>query len=283
MLARVAAGFLSFWPRTMALSLGRVLGRLAHRFDRRGRDRAIQQVQRALEITAEEAAALAKRVYLHIGMVALEIASGAKLQQVELHDGDKAMLRRALDGGRGVIFVSAHVGNWELLAQRVAAEGFDAVTLARASPNPFIGRWLVQRRARAGVETINRGDPKAARKILSALKRGALLGVLIDQDTKVRSVHVPFFGRSAATPVAAAELALRRELPVVLGFIERSTERSDHHRVRLQEVSLGPYLKLPKPERVRALTAALTAQIESEIQRHPHEWVWFHDRWRTRP
>ena len=172
-----------------------------------------------------------------------------------------------------MVFVTGHVGNWELLAQRILRSGFEGATVARDAPNPFIGRWLEAERAAGALETINRGDPTAARKILGALKRGALLGVLLDQDTKVQSIHVPFFGRPAATPVAAAELALRRNAPVIAGFITRKTRG---HRIRLMRVALDDL-------DVAGATALFSRLIEQAIREQPTEWVWFHDRWRTLP
>ena len=278
LLARSAALLLLLLPLPVVLAIGRGLGDLVYLFDRRGRRRALSQIRRSLAVDPEEAERIARACYLSIGMVAVEIAVLPRIRRrfeeyVQLPEEDLVLLREAYAEGRGVVFVTGHLGNWELLAQRILRSGFEGATVAREAPNRFIGRWLVEQRRKGSLETINRGDPKAARKILSALKRGALLGVLLDQDTKVQSVHVPFFDRLAATPIAAAQLALRRDAPVIAGFITR-TERG--HRVQLTRVNVSHL----DPE---GATALLTEIIEGAIRAHPEEWVWFHDRWKTPP
>jgi KDO2-lipid IV(A) lauroyltransferase len=276
-LARIAALFLALFPMRLSLALGRIAGRLAYRFDRSGRTRAIAQIEASLSVPTEEAKSIAKAAYANIGMVAAEIAMLPRIRSrfseyVELSEEDVSLLRQAYQRGEGVVFVTGHIGNWELLAQRILQSGFDGATIARDLPNVFISRWLAEQRAAGSLETINRGEPKAARKILAALKRGALLGVLLDQDTKVQSVHVPFFGRPAATPIAAAQLALRRNAPVIAGFIARKPDGG--HRIRLARVDIE-HLD------TTSATALFTKLIEDAIRAHPTEWVWFHDRWKS--
>jgi KDO2-lipid IV(A) lauroyltransferase len=279
MLARFAALLLLALPLRISIALGRLAGKVAYLFDRKGRTKALAQIEAALALSPDEAKRIARAAYANIGMVAAEIAMLPRIRRrfekyVELPEEDLGMLREAYAIGAGVVFVTGHVGNWELLAQRIILAGFDGATVARDAPNPYIGRWLEQERSAGSLETINRGDPRSARKILAALKRGALLGVLLDQDTKVQSVHVPFFGRPAATPIAAAQLALRRNAPVVAGFIARKPEGG--HRIRLARVDVGSL-------DATAATARFTALIEEAIRSNPTEWVWFHDRWRTPP
>jgi Kdo2-lipid IVA lauroyltransferase/acyltransferase len=283
--ARILIALLLLVPLRVSLSLGRWLGFAAFVLARRDRRRALAQIAEALSATHDAARALALRVFENIGRVAVELAILPRIRHrlrdyVELADADLRLLERALSEKRGVIFVSAHLGSWELLAQRIAAEGFDCATLAKKSSNPYLGEWLVERRAAGGVETIQRGEERAARKMLAALKRGAILGVLIDQDTKVDSVHVPFFGKLAATPTAAAELALRGDIPVVAGFIARRPG-IPAHRITLERIAITREPALSKQENVRKATAVLTARIEREIRAHPDEWVWFHARWKT--
>jgi KDO2-lipid IV(A) lauroyltransferase len=116
--------------------------------------------------------------------------------------------------------------------------------------------------------------------MIAAIKRGAVLGVLVDQDTKVESVFVPFFGRAAKTPAAAAELAVRFALPVVAGFIRRNADGFGHS-IALEEVSLAGLDALAKDAKVVEATARITAKIELAVRAAPDEWVWFHDRWKS--
>lgn len=274
---------LGWLPLAWALALGAALGRLAAHLRPADRRRATEQLQSALALDPESASQLADRCFAHLGRIGAEIVLSPKLgprlkTYVVLPEADRAVLEAAMAEGKGVLFVTGHLGNWELLAQRIVAEGFPAATLARGAPNPYLGAWLLERRRKGGVETINRGDPKAARQLLGILKRGGVLGILIDQDTAVDSVHVPFFGRLAATPVAAAQLARSRKAPVVVGYVHRE---GLGHRVRLERVPLPP--DDGTPHWLILVTGTLTTRLEEAIRAHPEEWPWLHARWRTPP
>ena len=283
--ARLLVVLWSLLPMSLALSLGRFVGRVAHLVAYQPRRIARRQMQAVLSLTEPEAASLCRRLFVHLGQVVAEIVLMPRLlaritTYVTLSDEAQAVLRSAVGEGRGVILISAHLGNWELLAQRVVAAGFDSATIARRNPNPYLGQWLDARRAAGGLEVIDRGDGGAARKILGALKRGAILGMLIDQDTRVQSTFVPFFGQPAKTPIAAAQLSLRGDIPVVAGFIRRT---ATGHEVDLERVDLDGVEGEDKAARVRDATALMTAVIERAVRRTPAQWVWFHERWKTRP
>jgi KDO2-lipid IV(A) lauroyltransferase len=113
--------------------------------------------------------------------------------------------------------------------------------------------------------------------IFRALRRGDLLAALIDQDTKVPSVFVPFFGRPAKTPSGPAMLALKRRTPVIAGFITRTPHG---HRIKIVRISTEGF---EGEAGVTALTARMTAAIEQAIRAAPEQWVWFHRRWRSQP
>jgi KDO2-lipid IV(A) lauroyltransferase len=180
----------------------------------------------------------------------------------------------------GAIVVTGHIGNWELLAAYWAWQGTPVAAVARRIYVPEINRLLVDVRARQGVETILRESPSSARQILRALKSNSILAMLIDQDTDVPSVSVPFFARMARTPLAAAALALRRNLPVAPAFIERRPEGG--HRITVQAPMLiersGDFAA-----DVAALTHRFNAVLEAQIRKNPAEWVWWHRRWRRPP
>jgi KDO2-lipid IV(A) lauroyltransferase len=110
------------------------------------------------------------------------------------------------------------------------------------------------------------------------LRGNAILGLLIDQDTKVQSVWVPFFGRLAKTPRAAADLALRTGAVPMLGFATRVGPC--RYRISMHDVALP---EGDAEDAVVALTAALTAGIEAQIRTAPEQWVWLHRRWRSPP
>lgn len=183
-------------------------------------------------------------------------------------------------GGRGAIAVTGHVGNWELLAAYFGNKGLPVGAIARRMSDPQLNDLLVEFRARNGVETIVREGPSAGRQILRVLKEKGMLAMLIDQDTRAPSLSVPFFGRLARTPVAAAVLAVRRNLPAVPVFARRRP--GGGHRLTV----LPPIYPPDSGNRDRdilQLTCAFSKILEDRIRHNPAEWVWWHRRWRRPP
>jgi KDO2-lipid IV(A) lauroyltransferase len=198
--------------------------------------------------------------------------------------GAERVFRDAMARGRGLLYVAGHVGNWELMAQRVPMLGpWPAATIAKATPDARLNALIERTRAEGGVATLWREDPATARAMIRCFRQNAILGILIDQDTKVQGVFVPFFGRPAHTPRAAADLALRFRAPLVVGTSGRRGPRpGDGHEIGAVEVPYDPAAADREAEAIR-LTAACTAVLEDAIRRNPPEWVWMHERWKTAP
>ncbi len=286
-LIRVAIRLLGLLPLRPALWLGALAGRVAHRFARNTRALALTHLAQAFpEKTPEEREAIAREMFVHMGRSTLELASirwydGRLDSYVKLSPPD--VLREVMARGRGMVFVTGHVGSWELLARRVARAGVPNAVIAKASWDRKIDELAERFRAEGGVTTLWREDPDTGRAIIRTFRSGKALGLLIDQDTHVQGVFVPFFGRLAFTPRAAADFAVRFGAPVVVGTVHRNGPRaSDGHTLEVQEIPFSSDPPDREAEVVR-LTAACTAALEQAIRRHPAEWVWMHERWRTRP
>jgi KDO2-lipid IV(A) lauroyltransferase len=268
-----------FVPAIFVDPVGKWLGYTAHFFASRERRLARTHLGRALNLEGSQrrVRALARGVFVALGRSAVELCrlrmSPHKTPRVVLSPASAQVLDTAFSKGKGVIFVSGHLGNWELMAYTLANLGYPISTVARESYDPRFTQMIEGFRKRAGVESIYRGRPGSSAAMLRALKSNRVLGFLIDQDTSVPSAFVPFFGTPAKTPVGAAVFATRSSAPVVLGSIHRRGDGS--HIIDIVPLSV--------PEDVREGTALLTQHLEARIRRHPTEWVWFHERWRTRP
>ncbi len=267
-------------PLKVALWLGGALGGAAFEVARRQRNLAIAHLALAFpERTVAERAAVARGCFQSLGRMVLELTQGRKIdpvikQYVHWPEEDIAVIRRALSAGKGGLFITGHIGNWELLARRIVAEGFDHLVVGRTPGDPGMAALFERLRRDGGVQVVDRSALSARREILVALKRGALIGLLIDQDTRVQGSFVPFFGRLAYTPRAAEDLARRMGMPVLVGFIHRRPEGG--HELRTEQVS-------PTEPDATGLTERLTARIEAEVRRYPEEWVWMHQRWKQQP
>ena len=285
---RAAIRLFSSVPLLPALLFAGLVGRLGWALAGRTRRQMLANLAIAFpERTLEEREAIGRASLVHLARLAAEVATlrtwrGRMREYVSFAPGKEARFQEIAAEGKGLVFATGHIGNWELLAQRVAADHPSAV-IARTGNDPALTELVGRMRAEGGVETLWREDPGTARAMIRSFKQGKLLGILIDQDTKVQSVFVPFFGRLAATPRGAADLALRFKVPLLAGFCRRRGPRpGDGHEIDYVEVPYDP----DAPDRdaeVLRLTAACTAVHEAAIRSRPEEWVWMHERWKTRP
>ncbi|MBS2022399.1 MAG: lipid A biosynthesis acyltransferase [Deltaproteobacteria bacterium] len=276
---------LALLPWRLAGALGAGVGRLAYFLVPKERALALAHLQLAFpDWTDARRKQVARQAFGHLGRSALEVIAVRKVQarladEVLLGPDETALLAAAKASGKGALVVACHVGNWELMARRLAHEGIDCATVAREAQDPRLTRLLEDSRADAGVKTLWRGRPGLAKDMLRLLRDGGFLGLLIDQDTDVQGQFVPFFGRPAFTPRAAGDLAVRTGAWVLFACAHR--EADGRHRVVLRRV--------PVPETgdreadALAVTAAATAEIEREIRLRPDEWVWMHRRWKRQP
>ena len=233
-------------------------------------------------MSADERRRLGWRCFASLGRRAAEVCWLDRLDvahYVRLSGEDKARIDGALAQGRGLLWITAHFGNWELLAAGLSAHGYDVRPVATQSYDPrftaLVDRW----RRRHRVRTMWRGQDDIDEGVANALHEGAIVGLLIDQDTRVRGHFVPFFGRPAWTPSGAAELVRRTGSPAVVGFIHPHVDGG--HEIRVTDPSLcdEPEGELADQQN----TAIFTGAIEAAVRRSPEEWVWMHRRWRTRP
>jgi Kdo2-lipid IVA lauroyltransferase/acyltransferase len=283
-LLRVALAVLGRLPLAWAQALGRTAGTLAFHFAPGERRKALASLSVAFpELSDEARLELARRCFRHLGTAAMEMVVaprlGARFDALVDCSGDAlAAMERAAASGKGGVCVAAHLGNWELHAWGVARHGLPLHAVGKENVDPRLTRLIDRFRAQGGVRNVWRGQPGAAVALLRALRRGELLGILIDQDTNVQNVFVPFFGHPAATPRAAADLVLRTGAAALVCLIHKREDGT--YRASSEEVEV-PHTGDNERDVVE-LTARFTARIEAAIRAHPEQWVWMHQRWKTK-
>jgi Kdo2-lipid IVA lauroyltransferase/acyltransferase len=180
----------------------------------------------------------------------------------------------ALRAGRGVLFATAHLGNWELSAFAHAILTGPMNVVVRPLDNPWVDRMVERRRGLSGNRIIGKRD--IARPILKALAANEAVGILIDQNSMPDSgVFVDFFGVPACTGTGFAKLAARSGAAVIPGFALRSAEEGVY--------VLRFYPPVPMTGDATCDTAALQRVLEEIVRAHPDQWLWIHRRWKTRP
>ena len=279
LLVRGLAAGLGALPRRSALGVGGRLGDLARGIGLRRRV-ALNNLRIAFpERTHSERAALLAAHYRELGRV---VAEYPRLPALVRAGGDEVVARvgglehleAAHALGRGVILLTGHFGNFELLGAwlgRLNPVDFVVKPLS----NPAVESQLAAWRAAAGVGAIPVGT--AMRGAFRALRAKRWIAMLADQDARRGGTFVPFFGRPTSTPAGPAELSIRTGAPIVMGFV---TRRGDG---RLELDVEPPLCATGAEPAARELTARHTARLEAWVRKHPAQWFWLHRRWKTPP
>ncbi len=265
-------------PVDWASALGGVLARLIGPLSPVQR-RAARNLARALpELSDAERRRTLRAMWDNLGRVAAEYPhlgrfapyrdnSPVEVVGVEHIDEAKA-------DGKGGIFFSGHVGNWEIAALAVEGRGIPVALVYRAPNNPIVDRLIRRCRGPVAKLRVPKG-PAGARDMLRHLKAGGHLAMLIDQKMN-DGIAVPFFGRDAMTAPALAELALKYDVPVYPVRVERL----EGARFR---ITIHPKLMLPRTGDRNADVVATMLQVnqmlETWIRERPAQWLWVHRRW----
>jgi len=201
------------------------------------------------------------------------------VSQVVVYEGFENY-ERAYNRGKGVLFLTAHLGGWELSAFTHSLHGHPLHIVMRPLDNQRLDRFIRDYRTMHGNTTVDKDE--FVRGLLSATKAGETVGILMDTNmTPPQGVFVPFFGISACTASGLARIALRTDAAVVPGFTIWDPELGKY-RLRFD-----PAVNLARTgnveEDVVANTAQFTKVIEDYVRRYPDQWLWVHRRWKTRP
>ena len=276
-----ALGALS-WGRAGAI--GSAIARLGYRPLGIRRRVVERQVAAAFpELDALEVRRIARAAYAHLVRTTVEEAllpsmgPGAILDLFDEPEGFEHV-ERAMAAGRGLIFVTGHLGNWELGGAYVAARGVPLDAIARRMANPLFDRYLTSTRERLGMHVVR--DAEAVRRTPRSLREGRAVAFVSDQGVKgLASTFVPFFGRPAKTPRGPAVFALRMKVPVVLAVALR--QPSGRYRLHSEPI---PVEETGDRERdIDDLVARYTLALERWVRRAPEQYFWHHRRWRRQP
>jgi Kdo2-lipid IVA lauroyltransferase/acyltransferase len=277
-------GLLRHVPARFVCAAGPLLGRLAWLLGRRERARALENLAAACpELPPRERRALVRHMFVNLGRSATECLALPHLLDrggVRFAPGALQALEDALAPGRGVIFVTAHLGNWELMAAAVARVAPVAV-LFKPSYDPRFTRMIDRFRRQSGVQGIDVTEIGHLRQAMACLRRGAVLGVLMDQVVP-HGLGVPFLGRPARTTRLPAVLAERTGASLVLGHALREggagAPGACQHAIFVEPVEMNR-TGAGRDATIRALVE----RVERAIRRDPAQWVWSLDCWRGSP
>ena len=284
LLFKLIQGILFLFPRKLCLALGRWLGLFFYLLDKRHRNIAHANLSIALEKThsLKSLKSIARSSFAHFGEVMLDLIKFSTLKE---HKKSRLIavegaehIQNALLGKKGALLFTAHFGNWEIAPYFVSRLG-NLKVMARPLDNVFLEKELLQMRLDLGEEVINKN--KAAREVLRALHENSMVAILIDQNVlDSEAVFVDFFGKAAATTPGLATFHLRSQAPIIPVFSIPTSEHTFHIKILPPvEISLSGEHK----QDILKITQICTKIIENQIRDNPKLWLWFHNRWKTRP
>jgi KDO2-lipid IV(A) lauroyltransferase len=270
-------------PRRLAIFVGAGIGLLAHRVAVRDRYKFLRHLSLAFgdQLSSNQAEAITRRFFVNSGKNIAEVLRFKKHYDREI----KALVEvegwhhfeAAHQRGKGIIGITGHLGNFELMAVHFAGAGYPVAVIGRDMYDSRLGEMLIENREAMGITNISTKD--SPRRILKWLAEGKVLGALIDIDSiSVRSEFVPALGRMALTPIGQSVIGLRTGA----AFVPLACFRTEDNRYRIviePEVVIVPSGDSERD--VIAMTAACTAAIDRLIRRYPDQWIWFKNRWLT--
>ena len=277
----------SLMPYGMILWLGRWMGRVA-RVLSAGKRRLAERQMTEAKIAGD------RRAVHQLGRRMFESLATNGLEWMHSDHWNEQTLRRRIEctglenfhqsvaHGKGAIFLTGHLGNWELMLRAYRTyTGRSLMVVMAEMRNPQFNRWIIRMREAGGHQLLPSDVPLIT--IVRHLKQGGLLAILADQDsTRGRGIFVDFFGRPAYTPVGPAHLAYRTRTAIVPVTMLRDADNPRRHHFQFHEPIHADPTAEAESEFTR-ITQTYTHLLEKHIRFAPAQWVWLHNRWRHRP
>jgi KDO2-lipid IV(A) lauroyltransferase len=256
--------------RAFARALGAIIGSLPLR------DTLVARLQISHFLPQENPRSVARGVFQEFCLTFLEslnLFPILKHHEESVVIEDWAGMQKWADHESGLIILTAHTCNWELLAAYMQKIGLRYYALGREARHPAGQAMLSTVREMYEVKTLWRHDGAGVKQIIRELKAGGGIAALIDQDTNVSSAFAPFFGVACKTPVALVSLAQKLGSHICTLFITR--EGTSNYRI-----TWSPIDNAQSPVEI---LNEYNRKLEKVVREHPNQWAWFHKRWRSRP
>lgn len=278
-------GFCSLLAPDNAVAFGSILGRMAGLIDLKRKKKALKNLQLCFgdSLRPRERIKLLRGVYEHIGMCFVEsliiprlIRDGTFRRRVRIEGMEK--LKASTRFGKGIIFVTGHIGNWEITGLRLSSEAGGVVSVGQRLGNPFLDSRLDVVRTDQGQRVV---PPKGALpELIKQLRRGGNIGLVVDQrPPRGSGVVAKFFGLDAKTYTTPAVLAQKYSV-VALPVYSRREGKSFRHCVYVAD-------PIPPPpssddDEILRLTQRINDIFEKAIRAAPEQWLWVYNRWKIR-
>jgi Kdo2-lipid IVA lauroyltransferase/acyltransferase len=272
-------------PRPLARAKGIALGLMVYALHGRLRHVGMRNLALAFpEMSRSQRRRILRGVFVSLGRQLAEVClfpryTRENVSRIVIYDGFENF-ERAYARGKGVLFLTGHLGAWELSAFAHSLQGHPLSIVMRSLDNPYVDALIQSYRTMHGNRTVDKDD--FVRGLLQAMRAGQTVGILMDTNmTPPQGVFVNFFGILACTASGLARIALHTDAAVVPGFTLWDA------KLRKYILRFDPPVELVRTgdeqADIAANTAKFTKVIEDFVRRYPDQWLWVHRRWKTRP
>ena len=280
---KIISKALCLLPYKIVLKLGATLGYLYYYVVTKQRKRSENQLKESLKLEISAVKKINKGLYDHVGKTFLEIMYMPRLNKQNINEyfevENQQYIDEALAENKGVVLLTAHIGNLEWLGAFLALNNYPVTTVIKRQPNDQHTQILNEYREMVGLEVFARGTTELV-GAAKALKKGKILAFLADQDAGEGGALINFLGKPASTPLGPAAFSKRLKSPILPVFILRMP--SGKHKVIVKKALYYTDTGNDLQDEYN-ITVKMTAIIEELIKENPTQWLWFQKRWNTTP
>jgi len=283
---RLVAMWLQCWPVNLNLRVAKILGDIMYRLDRKHRERALANLRRSFpQLSERTREVLARRSMQELFMFFVEMFFTTRLIRIDswaryivLENFQKPFELMVKREG-GLLILTGHYGNFEILGYLLATLGFPTSSVARPLDNPYLSDFVFGVRERKGQRIIAKKG--ATDDVVDVIEGGGAVAFVADQNAGSKGMFVDFFGRKASTYKSIGLLAMQYNVPVVVGYARRLNDQFKFV-VGVQD-TIFPDDWQTQDDPLRYITQRYTKALEDTIRADPGQYWWVHRRWKTRP
>jgi KDO2-lipid IV(A) lauroyltransferase len=283
---RVVSMFMHSWPVELNLAIAKHIGNFMYAVDKKHRDRALGNLRRSFpDMPEAERQVMARRSMQQLVMLGVDVIFTTRLVHIDtwskyvrlanFHDTLKLLIAKH----QGLIMLTGHYGNWEILGYVLGTLGFETTSIARPLDNPYVNEWLLGVREKKGQRIVDKKG--ATTDVTALLGQGGTVCFIADQNAGKKGMFVDFFGRKASTYKSIGLLAMEYDVPVVIGYARRAEDKFLFD-VGVQDI-IWPADWKSQDDPLRYITQRYTMGIEDFVRADPGQYLWVHRRWKTRP
>lgn len=260
------------------------MGRILMLISKKRTDITFNNIKMAFpDYSVKQCSLICKQAYENLGITLAELLAFPVLNKNDFLNYVKfeniELVKRKIEEGRGLIFLSGHFGNWELMAYTAGMAFEMPITIVvKPQRNKLSDKYLNDFRTHGGNKIVPMGN--AARTIINTIRNKEAIALLVDQSADAsKDVFVTFFGKLASTYEAPAVIALKYRTPIIIGFAHRQADNT--YKVVIEELDFSDLDD--SKESVKELTQRHVKVLEDNIRKNPGLWAWQHKRWKHTP